>query len=157
MIQSCTKKRRWILKEKRPVVTITGSHDKAGFFEVLSLEGKQLFRQYERFDSHSFIQYLAKVQKKFKKFIMFVDRATQHRSRMVKDYLWRNTDTIRIAYFPVSSPEFNEIEECWRQGKSNILSNYYSNFSNAKQAISHYYRTRRFNMDIKKYLFRSTD
>ncbi len=151
------RKRRWILKEKRPVVTITGSHDKAIIFGALSLGGKQLFRQYERFDSHSFIQYLAKIQKKFKKFIMFVDRATQHRSKIVKDYLQKNRDTIKIEYFPVGSPEFNAVEECWRQGKHNILSNYYSSFSNAKQAISHYYRTRRFKLDIKKYLFRSTN
>lgn len=86
---------------------------------------------------------------------MFVDRATQHRSKIVKEYLQRNVDDIRVEYFPVGSPEFNAVEECWRQGKDNILSNYHSGFSYLKQAISQYYRTRRFNLDIKKYLFRS--
>ena len=80
------KKRKWILKGKRPVVTVTGSHDKTIVYGVLSLDGKQLFRQYERFDSHSFIAYLEEIRKKFKKFIMFVDRATQHRSKMVEEY-----------------------------------------------------------------------
>ncbi len=63
------------------MVTVTGSHDKTIVYGVLSLDGKQLFRQYERFDSHSFIVYLEEVRKKFKKFVIFVDRATQHRSR----------------------------------------------------------------------------
>ena len=76
-----TTKRKWISKEKRPVVTVTGSHSKTIIFGVLSLDGKQLFRQYERFDSHSFIAYIEEVRKKFKKFIMFVDRASQHRSK----------------------------------------------------------------------------
>ena len=151
-----TRKRGWILKEKRPVVTVTGSHSKTIAFGVLSLDGKQLFRQYERFDSHSFIAYLEEIQKKFNKFIIFVDRATQHRSRMVKEYLQRNLETIRIEYFPVGLPLLNAVEECWRQGKCNILPGYYSGFSHLKQTISNFYRTRRFNLDIKKYLFRST-
>ena len=151
-----TRKRRWISKEKRPVVTVTGSHSKTIAFGVLSLDGKQLFRQYERFDSHSFIAYLEEARKKFRKFIMIVDRATQHRSRMVKEYLQRNLETIRMEYFPVGSPELNAVEECWRQGKYNILSNCPYSLSHLKEMISQYYRTRRFNLDTKKYLLRST-
>ena len=139
------------------MVTVTGSHSKTIVFGVLSLNGKQLFRQYERFDSHqSFIAYLEEARKKFKKFIMIVDRATQHRSRMVKEYLQRNSETIRMEYFPVGLPLLNAVEECWRQGKCNILPRYYSGFSHLKQTISNFYRTRRFNLDIKKDLFRST-
>ena len=138
------------------MATVTGSHEKTIVFGVLSLNGKQLFRQYQRFDSDSFIAYLEEIKKKFKKFIMFVDRATQHRSKMVEEYLQRNSKTIRVEYFPVGLPLFNAVEECWRQGKCNILSRYYSSLSHIKQAISNYYRTRRFNLDIKKYLFRST-
>ena len=52
-----------------------GSHNKSVIFGVLSRDGKQLFRQYDRFDGHSFIIYLEQVRKKFKKFIIFVDRA----------------------------------------------------------------------------------
>jgi hypothetical protein len=151
-----TRKRRWIPKEKRPVVTVTGSHSKTIVFGALALDGKQLFRQYEIFDSQSFIAYLEEARKKFKKFVMIVDRATQHRSRMVKEYLQRNLEAIRIEYFPVGLPLLNAVEECWRQGKCNILPRCYSGFSHLKQTIPNFYRTRRFNLDIKKYLFRST-
>jgi hypothetical protein len=71
-------KRKWIVKQKRPIVTVTGSHDKTIIFGILSRDdGKQLFRQYTRFDSHSFIRYLDEVRKKFKKFVIFLYRA-QH-------------------------------------------------------------------------------
>ena len=99
------------------MVTVTGSHGKIIAFGVLSPDGKQLFRQYGRFDSHSFIAYLEDAKKKFEKFIIFTDRATQHRSQTVREYLQRNLETIRIKYFPVGSPEFNAVEECWGQGK----------------------------------------
>lgn len=122
------------------------------------MNGRQLFRQKERFDSQTFITYLEDIRKKFKKFVMIVDRAaTQHRSSVVKEYLERNSKTIKVEYFPVGSPYLNAVEECWRQGKCNILSNYYPNFTNIKQAISRYYRTRKFKLDIKKYLFRATN
>ncbi len=58
-----TKRRRWILKEKRPIVTVTGSHSKTIVYGVLSLDDKQLFKQYDRFDSHSFMTYLDEVKK----------------------------------------------------------------------------------------------
>ncbi|MER5175135.1 MAG: hypothetical protein ABJB76_06565 [Candidatus Nitrosocosmicus sp.] len=58
------------------IVTVTGSRNEIIIFEVISVNGKQLFRQYNRFDSYSFITYLEEVRKKFKKFIIFVDRAT---------------------------------------------------------------------------------
>ena len=116
---------------------VTGSHSKTiAFGGIPSLDGKQLFRQYERFDSHSFIAYLEDVKKKFKKFIIFADRATQHRSQVVKDYLQGNLETIRKEYFPVGSPEFNAVEECWSQGKCSILSNCPYSLSHLKEIIS---------------------
>ena len=88
-----------------------GSHSKTIIYGVLSSDGKQLFKQYDRFDSHSFIEYLEKVRKKLKKFIIFVDRTTQHRSKVVQEYLQKNEDSVKIEYFPVGSPEFNAIEK----------------------------------------------
>ena len=75
--------------------------------------------------------------------------------RLQERFLDTNKDTIRLEYFPVGSPEFNAVEECWRQGKYYILSNYYSNFKNLKYTITRYYRTKRFQLDITKYLLRS--
>ena len=59
--------------------------------------------------------------------------------------------------FLLDSPEFNAVEECWRQGKYHILSTYYPLFDFLKDTISYYYRTTRFNLDIVKYLMRTID
>ena len=48
----------WIYKDSRPVVTITGSHRNFCIFGVISLEGKQLFRQFERFNEDTFYEFL---------------------------------------------------------------------------------------------------
>lgn len=38
----------------RPIVTVTGSHRHSCLFGVVSLDGKQLFRQYDTFDENTF-------------------------------------------------------------------------------------------------------
>jgi transposase len=153
------KRKKWISAGKRPIVTVTvtGSRKRTIVFGCLSLDSnKQLFKQYDKFNSNTFVDYLKQVQKRFGKCIMFVDRATPHCSKITKRFLDSNKDTIRLEHFPVGSPEFNAVEECWRQGKYHILSSYYSTFDFLKDTISYYYRTTRFNLDIVKYLMRST-
>jgi transposase len=149
------RRKKWISKYKRPKITVTGSRKRTIVFGCLSLDGKQLFKQYDKFDSKTFVDYLKQVQKRFGKYIIFVDRATPHCSKITRRFLDTNKDTIRLEYFPVGSPEFNAVEECWRQGKYYILSNYYSNFKNLKYTITRYYRIKRFQLDITKYLLRS--
>ena len=68
----------------------------------------------------------------------------------------QNKDVLKVIDFPKGSPEFNAIEECGRQGKYNLLvSRYYPKFDDFKHVIANYYRTRRFRLDIAKYLSRS--
>ena len=110
------------------------------------MDGKQLFKQYDEFNSKTFIDYLKHVQKRFGKIVIFVDRATPHCSKITRRFLDANKDTIIVEYFPVGCPEFNAVEECWREGKYHILSCYYPRFDSLKDDISRYYRTRRFNL-----------
>lgn len=151
------KRKKWISIEKRPIVTVTGSRRKTIVFGCLSMNGKQLFKQYDEFNSKTFIDYLKHVQKRCGKIVIFVDRATPHCSKITKRFLDENKDTIKVEYLPVGSPEFNAVEECWRQGKYHILSTYHNTFDSLKYIICCYYRTTRFNLDIVKYLMRIID
>ena len=47
---------------------------------------------------------------------------------MFRKHLEENKDVIRVEYLPKGSPGNNAIEECWRQGKDDLLvSKYYPN------------------------------
>ena len=117
----------------------------------------QFFRQYDDFNQYTFLKYLKELQRKFRKLMLFLDRATQHCSSiMIRKHLEENKDVIRLEYLPKGSPGNNAVEECWRQGKDDLLvSKYYPKFPNLKCAIANYYRTKRFKLDITKYLFRN--
>ena len=88
---------------------------------------------------------------------MLIEQNKPHCSKITRKFLAENKDIIRLEYFPVGSPEFNAVEECWRQGKYNILSCYYDTFDSLKEVISSYYRIRKFNLNIVQYLTRRID
>ena len=48
----------WIFKNTRPVVRITGSHQQSCLFGAVSIDGRQLFRQYNHFNENTFYIFL---------------------------------------------------------------------------------------------------
>ena len=147
----------WTPEGTRPIVTVTGSHQRTCVFGTITIDGKQFFRQYDVFNQYVFLKYLKELQRKFRKLLLFIDRAAQHRSSiMIRKHLEENKDVIRVEYLPKGSPDYNAVEECWRQGKDDLLvSKYYPKFPNLKCAIANYYRTKRFKLEITKYLLRN--
>jgi transposase len=98
----------------RPVVTTTGLHQRTCVFGTLTLKGKQLFRQSDKFNQQdTLLDYLKQVKKRLgKKVVKCTYRARPQQSNKVKEYLEKNKDSVRIFYLPKSSPEFNAVEEC---------------------------------------------
>ena len=54
------------------------------------------------------------LQRHFGKTVMICDRAPQHRSRLVREFLCKNKN-VKITHFRKGSPYLNVVEECWRQ------------------------------------------
>ena len=50
-----------VRKDERPFVRITRSHQESVLFGATSLQGKQLFRQYNWFDANIFLDYLKQI------------------------------------------------------------------------------------------------
>ncbi|MDI1495114.1 MAG: Transposase [Cenarchaeum symbiont of Oopsacas minuta] len=104
---SITGKKYWTV-DIPPVVKWTGMHSKVIVYGAVTEDGRQLFKTYHRFDSESTVDYLKLLEKKFGKIFVILDRAPQHRSRMVKEYLRDHKDT-------VISSTCNSTHECCRR------------------------------------------
>ncbi|MDI1495885.1 MAG: Transposase [Cenarchaeum symbiont of Oopsacas minuta] len=141
---SITGKKYWTV-DIPPVVKWTGMHSKIIVYGAVTEDGRQLFKTYHRFDSESTVDYLKLLEKKFGKIFVILDRAPQHRSRMVKEYLRDHKDTVKLRYLPRATPRMNAVEECWRQGKYAVAVSETSKIM--KYNISEYYRTVRFKND----------
>ena len=53
------RRKMWTPEGKRPIVVTTGSHQKTCVFGTITLDGRQLFRQYKTFDQYSFIHFVS--------------------------------------------------------------------------------------------------
>jgi transposase len=148
-------RRVWIDENKRPIVRITGSHKHSCIFGAVSIEGKQLFRQYDVFNGDTFLDYLKKIYTNSKCYL-FMDKASPHyKSKKVKAYFEENKDRLIPIYLPTTSPEFMVMEEVWNIAKRELLVlRYYSSFADLKDKISGYFRTKRFNLNMRNYLLR---
>lgn len=144
----------WAIKGSKPIILTTGSHRKTCWFGALAEDGTQFFRQYPNADSDSFLDYMEKLHQKYPKMILFTDKATYHKkeARVIK-FFRKNKNFIKVRWFPSGFPEANLLEECWNQGKDEVLgSKFYDSFDDFKKAVKEYYRTSRFKLDLYKYL-----
>ena len=64
-VQNIETKRVWAVKGIRPIRIVSGSHGNTVVFGAISLDGTQIFRQYEKFNGETFLDYLKKVHRKF--------------------------------------------------------------------------------------------
>jgi transposase len=149
-------RRVWIDGNNRPVVRVTGSHKHSCIFGAVSIEGKQIFRQYDKFNGEAFLWFLKKIHTKFPKCYLFMDKASPHyKSKEVLKYFEENKDTLIPVYLPTASPEFMVMEEIWNIAKRDLLMlKYYISFGDLKEKISRYFRTKRFGLDMRNYLLR---
>ena len=150
-------RRVWIDAKKRPVVRVTGSHKHSCLFGAISMDGKQIFRQYDKFNTDTFLDFLKTIHSKFPRCYLFMDKASPHyRSKKVKDYLDQNKNTLIPVYLPTASPEFMMLEEVWNIAKRDLLVlKHYSSFEDFKEKISRYFRTKRFGLSMRNYLLRT--
>ncbi|MFH1916756.1 MAG: transposase [Nanoarchaeota archaeon] len=144
----------WAIKGSRPRILTTGSHKKICWFGSLSDDGTQLFRKYETADSDAFLDYMAQLKRKHPKMVIFLDKASYHKKEArVKRFFRKNKHCIKVHWFPSGFPESNPVEECWNQGETSILgSTFYDSFNDFEKACITFFRTRRFMLDLYKYL-----
>jgi hypothetical protein len=66
----------WIDAKKRPVVRIIGSHEISCLCGAVSMDQKQLFRQYAKFNTETFLDFLKTIHSKFPKCYLFMDKTS---------------------------------------------------------------------------------
>lgn len=144
----------WAVKGSRPRQLATGSHRRIVVLGALAEDGTQLFRTSKNADGSTFLNYLKQLHRKYSHMVLYLDKATYHKKdKKVQAYLKKHRKNIRIRWFPSGFPESNPVEECWNQGKNELIgSRFHNTFQDFKNATITYYRTKRFKLDLYKYL-----
>ena len=149
--------KRWIHTGTDYNVSYTGSHKKVVVTGMLSTDGRQIFRTCEKFDARSFIDILKIAHKKFGKICVIADNAAQHATaKVVKRWLRKHRNDVRLVFLPPGAPHLSAIEEAWHQAKRMLFEIHHYDVSDRRKMISEFFRTYRFNLDVLKYLRRKT-
>ena len=150
-----TGRKYWALRGTRINVPYTGSHRKVTAYSTIFFNGDRYVSTEEaRFTDDRFIAYIKDLTKKHGKVALFVDRAKQHMSKDVKEFLKHNK-SMRLVYLPKSSPYLNAIEKLWNKVKREVLTGeYHPTFDGMWDALVKCLRTIEFDVRPRKYLYR---
>lgn len=114
-------KRGWARRGSHPIVKINHKNVCTNVFGARSKKSFiYFFRKKKR--QKQFIEFLEKLRRRWRRYLLFVDGAKAHGGAKVKVYLQRYHKSVKLEYFPKCSPEENPTEQCWKPGR-NALAN----------------------------------
>jgi len=113
----------WGARGIRPVVYVTGGRGRVNILSVVTAQGDLRYHVTEnRINSDEYIQFLKQLLEERKRpLILVVDRASFHRSKKVRIFIWHHRRQIRLHYLPTYSPKLNPDEHVWEEIKDKKL------------------------------------
>ena len=113
----------WGAHGLRPNVYVTGKRGRLNILSVVTAQGELRYHVTEKcINSEEYIQFLQQLLKgRARPLILIVDRASFHRSKLVRTFVCRHHHQIRLHYLPAYSPERNPDEHAWEEIKDKRL------------------------------------
>lgn len=140
-----------------PIVTAyKGRHGRSVAYGALATDGRQFIRVYKKFNKETVLQYFKELVRHFHKVTIIMDNASQHKAKIVQEFLAGNPDA-RVIWLPTATPELSAIEEYWHQSKREVLvSEHYATVVEMRRALSEYLRTARPQIDVMAFIRRKS-
>ena len=86
--------------------------------------------------------------------MLILDRATVHKSKKIRDFLTDNLD-VKLIWLP-KGPTISKHDRAVLENKHVLLvSEYYAMFTIMNNAVSQYFGTKKFKLDVVNYIFRN--
>lgn len=120
-----TRVRTWAPVGQTPIIQFHFNWKHVSAIAGLS-RGNCLFRLYDgAIKSAQIVEFLKALHGHFKRRLMIVwDGASQHRSRLVRDYLDSTHGAVQMTLLPPYSPDLNPVEYLWAWLKRHALANF---------------------------------
>lgn len=139
-----------------PTIPGTGKRFRANMISAITNRGDLVFMVYKKgFSSRIFLRFIKRLTKHSrKKVFLIIDSHPAHRSRLVQEWLSKNSKKIRIFFLPAYSPDLNPDEMLNQDVKANAVGK--KRPSNQKELMNNirsYLNQRRSNREIVKRYF----
>lgn len=145
--------RAWSVIGKPPIVYVNGSFQNTNVYGAYTIDGKFHYKFVAKQLATKTIRFLERLRKIYQKIIFIIDRATWHTAKIVQKYFKKHAATLRVEYFPITSPDLNPVEECWRQTRKNVTNNTaFNETKKLKKALTKEWKKQPFKHKIINYL-----
>ena len=115
----------WTFPEIRPIARVSGQKGIwVGVTSAVSPRGHLVFKFAKgNFNSATLIDFMKSLRQHFRgrKLFFIIDGAPSHRSKVVKNFVQKNSSWLSIFRLPAYSPELNPDEEVWNFTKTKQL------------------------------------
>lgn len=147
------KHRCWSPIGVAPIVHVNGSKQNTNVYGAYTLNKKFHYKFVEKQLATKTIAFLERLRKIYQKIFFIIDRATWHTAKIVQEYFKKHEKNIRVEYFPITSPDLNPVEECWRQTRKNVTNNTaFNETKKLKNALKKEWKKQPFKHKIINYL-----
>ena len=103
-------------------------------FGSLGTDGYRI-RTTDAINSETFIAFLQEMLKAYPKFVMILDNASCHKSKMVAEFVESTDGAIRLVFLPPYTPQLNPIEMQWAVLKRLLSGRYFRSVEKLKKTI----------------------
>ena len=116
-------------EEKDPVVLLAPTRKSVSLFGAVNVSDGRLVTRFEKqFDAMTFKAFLIQLlrhRKKGKRIVVMLDNARYHHAKILRKFLRKNRNVLRLEFIPVYSPELNPIERVWKLTRKICTHNVY--------------------------------
>ena len=124
----------WYIKGRRFKTPISLSRKRFYSFGALYKDGFDCIF-YEHADQYNFVHFLGEMYKKHGKFVMFLDNASYHTSKLVQKEIAKFDGDVVLVYFPPYTPELNPVEMQWNVLKKSTANTLYAGIDEMQESI----------------------
>lgn len=145
----------WVKKGSKPCCPVNSKLGKANIIGALNNKtGKVFTSSCKKINRFSFLRFLKKLLRYYKKVFLVIDNASWHHAKIVNEFVEENCDRLIIEYFPAYCPEYNPSEQCWKAVKKDLLtSRLFLSVQGMEDRVVDYFHNKRFlNLKLERFL-----
>lgn len=124
----------WRRTGARDTIKTTFSKQTAKMYGILGENDYHIY-PVPKLNSNTFVEFLKKIWKKYKKFVLVLDNASYHTSGTVKKFLKSTNGDIKLIFLLPHTPQLNAIEIQWRVLKRLLAGRYFEAVEDLRNAI----------------------
>ena len=140
----------WRRTGGRYTVKSTFSKQSVKMFGALGKDGFYM-RPADALNSETFIEFLKELRRAYPKFVMILDNAGYHKSRMASRFIESAGGDIKLIYLPPHAPQLNPIEVQYMVLKRLLAGRYFENVDELRDAIVQIVQNEMKAIEIKVY------